>query len=192
MNPMDERNRNLLATPISTFRCPSEVGPLEERFRDVESFNPVTVPLGNYGLNLAGCVYSFSEVRDGLSNSLMLGEKVVASARLYYPPDDTILHTASTWCCLAVGFKRIKDLYFVGPLVAFDTGVAVDPPEDALLWRASSYHPGGGQVVLYDGSVKFLHSSIDSKTLSAHLPMSPTGRQCRCRGIEEEQLEGGI
>lgn len=160
VRPMDT-DRNLLATPLSAFRCPSESGSESERFREMGTFESVTVPLQNYGLNIFSGTESLSQVTDGLSRTLMLGETVVSMVDL---PEGRG-HFASTWCCMLAGFKRFENAYFVFPWVFYQFGVV--PPREALFNAASSHHPGGASSVMFDGSVHFLSSDIDRDVVGA-------------------------
>jgi hypothetical protein len=161
---MDPQNKSFVETPVNVFRCPSETGPESERFREAETFDPITVPLANHGMNMeVPHLCRFSDVRDGLTNTLMLGETVISSTYLP-PPEDFRLHAASTWSCMLLGFKRFEDVYLVGAFIDYHAGIR--PPADVSLFNsASSYHPQGAQSVMFDGSVHFFSTSMDQQTM---------------------------
>jgi prepilin-type N-terminal cleavage/methylation domain-containing protein/prepilin-type processing-associated H-X9-DG protein len=167
--PMDQPDARILGTPVVTFRCPSESGPDSEQFREVGTFTPIRLPLANYGMNEEIPRYCrFLEVRDGLSNVVMLGETVVATSDNYrgFPiggNEGAQFHTASTWCCCIWGFKRFKESYHVAPFLLFKAGVL--RPADAYLNASSSYHSGGAQAVMFDGSVHFLSGAARPETI---------------------------
>lgn len=158
--PMDN-NKDLLAASISTFRCASEAADDTQRFRESSTFRSVTVPLQNFGLSFDlpdRC--RFRDVDDGLGRTILLGETVVSSVETPEGP----LHSASTWCCALFGFRRFEELHFVYPGVLFWAGVV--EPEEAVFNVSSSYHPGGAQVVMFDGSLRFISNQVEPKVLS--------------------------
>jgi prepilin-type N-terminal cleavage/methylation domain-containing protein len=104
---------------------------------------------------------SFRDVTDGLSSTLLVGEKHVllgqwgqesAGDNSIYNGDD--IHT----------IVRVAGRQMPGPI---DRPFAASPfdsyrPDE----RFGSYHPGGCQFVLCDGGVHFISNTVDIETLS--------------------------
>lgn len=167
-NSMDMRfppgsapNRALLATPMNVFRCPSEVAERTVDILDPISFDELELTVDNYGYNfelggwgeLEGEHIGFGEVKDGLSQTILLGEAALGSFE--EPEGIGSVIWAPNAVCVALGLKGWSDTYFADPVVA--TFGVVAPGEEPLM--ASSYHTGGAHMALFDGSVHFFPRS---------------------------------
>ena len=152
-------NVEAIRTPLSVFRCSSFPGPTDQTF--TESFHriQVTVPHASYGRNdeIPPNAH-FRDVTDGLSATIMLGEK----ARYTMEILGYKLHWSTTWSS-AIDGREGSDLYFFNPEV--DCG-AVVRPEEGSPGFASSYHPGGAQFALFDGSARFISETTDAQTMA--------------------------
>jgi prepilin-type N-terminal cleavage/methylation domain-containing protein/prepilin-type processing-associated H-X9-DG protein len=154
-------NLPLIATPVSTFRCPSEIG------SDLISCTPIDAPTfqlasGNYCgsegiLSGMSCV-RMAQVTDGLSQTLLLGE------RLVQPGGPTSLPFTSAWCG-QVAFADEYDLRSVPYLLPDGNHPINGSVSDPLCF--GSRHPLGANFVLADGSCVFLNDSIDSQVFTA-------------------------
>lgn len=167
--PLDERNRDLVATEMSVFRCPSEVGPRVVDLVDPESFEELKLTAENYGYNdNIGFLYNngqpvaFKDVVDGLSNTVLLGEATFA---VEADPDSPIggVSGAPGSVCGAILFRGFSETYFALPFVT--TEIVGPPGVDSFF--ASSYHTGGVHFAFFDGSVQFISLSTDQRTLDA-------------------------
>jgi prepilin-type N-terminal cleavage/methylation domain-containing protein/prepilin-type processing-associated H-X9-DG protein len=116
--------------------------------------------------------YAFSAIQDGLSNTMMASELLVASSA--YPSGSLDLRGFS-WlgpCALYTAFIGPNS---TAPDVTFPGECAYpymqNPPctTAPLIWYfgARSRHPGGVNVTMCDGSVKFMKNSINLSTWSA-------------------------
>jgi prepilin-type N-terminal cleavage/methylation domain-containing protein/prepilin-type processing-associated H-X9-DG protein len=154
-------NLQLIAQPISLFRCPSEI------CADTISCTPLGEPTfqiasGNY-CGSEGILNSMSSVRiaqitDGTSQTLMLGE------RLVQPGGPTSLAFTSAWCG-QIAFADEYDLRSVPYLLPDPNHPINGSPTDPLCF--GSRHPLGANFVLADGSCLFLNNSIDSQVFTA-------------------------
>src|SRR5580704_14170018 len=154
-------NLALIATPISFFRCPSEVGP------DFISCAPIGDPpfqlaSGNYcgseGVLSAMSAVRIAQITDGTSQTLMLGERIVQ------PGGPTTLPFTSAWCG-QVAFADEYDLRSVPYLLPDPNHPLNGSPTDPLCF--GSRHQQGANFVLVDGSCMFLNNSIDGQVFTA-------------------------
>ncbi len=174
----------LLQSPIATYRCPSDVmeavnpnawghsgtgRPFKlatSNYVGMGSHGGVVRASGDPNLNLMDGVFyfnsqvRFSDVTDGLSNTIFVGERDGGLST-----SGTTDFRAAVWA--GAGSRSQDDWYAVGSILARGNfGINVD-------WAAigqpinagkgiSSLHSGGVQVVLGDGSVRFISENIDA------------------------------
>ncbi len=115
---------------------------------------------------------SLSMVADGLSNTILVMEKSVASLRPLDErwPDEGYFKQSGWWFSgdwadtLATTYYPLNSYRFV-------------TPEDkyAWSWSASSHHPGGCNVLMGDGSGRFIRETIQSWSLDLETGV-PSGR----------------
>jgi prepilin-type N-terminal cleavage/methylation domain-containing protein len=170
----DPANSQTRVFPISTFRCPSDMGNktfvLEggDPYVGPGSFTPVELATGNY-IGMFGSVdihfvcpdpggqcegngsfflnrgVAFSEITDGLSQTLIVGERCSKLA-------------PSTWVGVVTGGLH-------GP--ARVVGVAAYPPNSEAapveyFHNFSSFHPSGTHFLSADGSVRLIPETMDT------------------------------
>jgi hypothetical protein len=92
----------------------------------------------------------FTDITDGLSNTLLVGEKHVPRGSETLEPWDCGIYDGHNPACSTRG---------AGPLFPLAT-VSGDPG-----WKFGSHHPGVTQFVFCDGSVHILTNSINPVTL---------------------------
>ena len=126
----------------------------------VASFGGADVPIDvkNNGLMFLNSSISFRQIRDGASNTIMVGEKCVVedAGELGW-----MSGTKSTLRNTGVMLNRGWDVGGPG------TGAArfrksLPPPDDTSTSGFSSYHTGGAQFVLADGSVRFISENVNA------------------------------
>ena len=101
----------------------------------------------NGAFQYKGVPLTFADTRDGLTNTLFVGEKHIPNSRFGYSPDSSIFigdHGGS-----------MKKAGVGAPLAKGPAGSG----------QFGSYHPGVCQFVLGDGSVRAIAVSIDATTL---------------------------
>ncbi len=191
---------------IAMFRCPSESAPDLNDSRPIADANAVNfqLPISNYGVNArssyAGNAGSgsnpagdtrgvfwrdgaspFRSVTDGLSNTILAGEKVYQTNYIVnYPSGGCFGLTGANQAKLGAGV-------LFGSIDGFADTRSNDPKYSTAYWgivntgginlnqfigatptcaqmrfgSLSSFHRGGAQVVLCDGSVRFITENID-------------------------------
>jgi hypothetical protein len=110
------------------------------------------------GLFFGNSSIRFSEITDGISNTLMLGERGITSG-------------VGKWGGAGVRGRcpaGLADVLLPGFVISKADG-GVRPPEGSLLdeMRWWSWHVGGTQFCLSDGSVRFVSNSVERSVVMA-------------------------
>jgi len=131
----------------------------------------------NNALEANGCLtdvspITFASVTDGLSTTMIVAEKAVATLRAFDTPDakkpNSFEH--SGWWFSGDNGDTLITTYF--PPDARNK-IKISAPE-AWLWSASSLHPGGVNSLMADGSVRFMKDTVQSWILDPTLAL-PSG-----------------
>lgn len=154
-------NRDVIATPLSIWRCPTDSLP-ERVTVSISGHADATTATGNavgsQGVLSALSNVTFADVTDGLSQTLLLGE------RIHIPSVSGSLLVTSSWC----GFIAETDRYiFASTPYVEASGLW---PINRSLTSSSSFssrHAGGANFCLADGSARFLSENIDVRVLEA-------------------------
>ncbi len=93
----------------------------------------------------------FGRITDGLSNTLLIGEKHVPPIAIGCAPLD---------CGIYDGYHPMCNTRGAGPLYPLAVATQTDHG-----WKFGSAHPGLCQFVFCDGSVRALVNTIDPRTL---------------------------
>ena len=112
------------------------------------SFGGEDVPIDakNNGVMFLNSSIGFRQIRDGASNTLMVGEKCVIEDANEL---GWMSGTKSTLRNTGIAINR-----------GWDVGGSA-PPDDTSTSGFSSYHTGGSQFVLADGSVRFISENVN-------------------------------
>jgi hypothetical protein len=156
-------------TVLTVFRCPSDVGPDKWTIPAAGTSNPlvdlasasysgvfgkvemdlcdglaVGTPCFSDGLFFLNSRVRFADVTDGLSHTVMVGERYTQSSSGWH----------YTWTGVIAGGET--------PIVRIlgDTD-GVPDPNLIEIDEFASYHTGGAHFVLGDGTVRFLSANID-------------------------------
>lgn len=154
-------NRDAIKTSWPMMRCPSDTGS-ESVNVHIQAHPDATIATGNY----VGCEgflsglssVKFGQVSDGLSMTLLLGE------RNFHAPLNGTLPFTSSWC----GIVTESDVYVFtsSPHIAV-TGQKPINRSSSSPGFFSSRHPGGAFFARGDGSVGFIADSIDAAAFDA-------------------------
>jgi prepilin-type processing-associated H-X9-DG protein len=101
----------------------------------------------NNGMMFASSGVRFTEVTDGMSNTIAIGERTVLKVHANDPSK------WPSWC----GPGGLG----IGSTVSSCVSVPMNHPTN--MHAFSSHHPGGGNFCFADGSVHFLADSLDSR-----------------------------
>ncbi len=152
------------AMVIVSFLCPSD----NRQSGGVSSYagcfsgDDVAIDVNNNGLLFLNSGVGYQEIRDGASNTILAGEKIVAAgfkdlgwmSGTMATLRNTEVPINAGW---DIGGSRTTRNGSMAPLPA---------PSDTATSGFSSQHTGGAQFVFADGSVRFLSENIDLKTYS--------------------------
>ncbi len=183
-------NLTLLATPISSFKCPSSPAPAVDSF-DFATASFFGAPAGSVTIYQAGISEYFSManapvpgigtfngpmdylkppttltgITDGTSNTALIGE-VSGGATLYLTtnrvPSGKRPHFGGHWG----GNNRISlRRYSTDGLTSGGGNCVINCTNNGS--NVYSFHTGGSNVALADGSVRFLKDSTDPETMAA-------------------------
>jgi prepilin-type processing-associated H-X9-DG protein len=180
-------NATLRRTSVMTYLCPSSVGegPIEldgargpvaldlaagQYVGNAGQLDPAQVAEGN-GILYRNSRVMTADIIDGTANTLMVGERTRSVAD-------------ATWAGVPVGglacnpVERGKpgrtceppQVLVLGSTGRFNGGPAIRTPNRARAGPGefSSGHPGGANVVMADGSVRFLSAKISPVVFSTH------------------------
>jgi prepilin-type N-terminal cleavage/methylation domain-containing protein/prepilin-type processing-associated H-X9-DG protein len=113
-----------------------------------------------------GCPVSFSDVVDGTTNTLLLGESLPSTnSHQYYTAWYTVYGTQILSTIIPINYPVSEtDQSWCGSTQA---GPAYSFWNNNVSWGFRSRHPGGANFSLVDGSVRFLRDSINYQLYQA-------------------------
>ncbi len=157
---------------ISTLRCPSEPRMSRNDKLALSSYagcyhdQEAPIDVDNNGLLFLNSEIRFSDIRDGSTYTLLLGEAPITPDNLGWTSGTraTLRNTSGI-----VPPRDDRQLAAIqqagGPNAAADADAAQTKQIESLyVGGFGSYHTGGANFVLADGSIHFIGQSIDPKT----------------------------
>jgi len=184
-------NTTITGSLVSVFACPSDETPRVENETGTGAYSRQEARRSNYFFSTGiytdydcpgitrikpnkayqGAFYndlsvSPKDVRDGLSNTMMIGESVQEhTASQYGPYWASGTHTAVHGRTIPIyGGTSYPDWLPNAPASALTLGTATNPAKLTYAWVFSSRHPGGVLVLMGDGTVKFIKNTINANT----------------------------
>lgn len=152
-------NRSLIGVRLGIMQCPSDPQP-DQLTVQIPSHPDTAIATGNYvgceGMLSAMSNVRFGHVTDGLSQTLLLGE------REFLPSVNGSLSYTSAWS----GIVSESDVYVFDSLPHV-AATATQRLNSQGATAFSSRHTGGVHFALGDGAVRFLSESIDGDVFQA-------------------------
>jgi prepilin-type N-terminal cleavage/methylation domain-containing protein len=156
----DPVNATVRATVLVSMRCPTDSGSRRTipnsaiavtNYAGVFAGSAVPVDTSNNGLLFLNSGMRFQDMGDGPTNTLMIGEKVTDNDLGWMSGTRATLR--NTGVALNAELKSGYSSGYTGPA-------------DTETGGFSSFHVGGAQFLLADGSVRFISENINTETLS--------------------------
>ncbi len=167
------KNQLVRQHAINTLRCPSEPRMNRDDKLALSSYvgcyhdREAPIDADNNGLMFLNSKIRFSDIRDGSTYTLLLGEAHITPDNLGWTSGTraTLRNTSGIFP------PPSEQVHLGGMGMGMGSGVEVDVDmvekeriESLYVGGFGSYHTGGGNFVLADGSVHFLSQNIDPQT----------------------------
>lgn len=155
-------NAAIRSVNIPGFECPSDParGISASSYAACFGGGDVPIDVDNNGLLFLNSSIGYEEIHDGASNTILVGEKAVMKA---VTPISWMSGTLATLRNSGVPINGGWDVNGSGGRGPKSPSPA---PSNTATSGFSSYHTGGAQFVLADGSVRFLSENINPQTLA--------------------------
>jgi len=154
---------DLCTTTIPVYLCPSAPGERVNKYQHKMGtlMYAMTSRFAIYPNGGAPYCVRISDVLDGTSNTILMGEKALM--------EGPFLSIGATWASHRPAGSRIGIVHhasamntpFDGPWDSANNQYIENTPLDVTRAVISSAHPGGAHILLADGSVRFLSENIE-------------------------------
>jgi len=175
-----QSNAYVAERPMAVLKCPSsDVGGSDCSFAGVHHDTESPIDESNHGVLFLNSRITFSDLKDGSSYTIFLGEKITdlkydlgwmsgtratlrntgagINAAMGSPgPGDWSGNGLGGYGDEAPNEAEAEELLYTDP---------IDPADPLAVGGFGSYHPGGAQFATGDGAVQFISESINAATL---------------------------
>jgi prepilin-type N-terminal cleavage/methylation domain-containing protein len=177
----------LLRAPVELYMCPSDGSVIACQFHPSvgASSNPdnwyaksnyvCNQQIMRYRAGFAGPCFNMSDVTDGTTNTLLIGERRLAVPKPKRYPGGIIWGTAQGTGDSANVFHAAHPINTPSDNNDFD---ADGNDTRRFRFASSSQHPGGAQFALTDGSVRFIAQNIALNPFSTAEALANRGNGC--------------
>jgi prepilin-type N-terminal cleavage/methylation domain-containing protein len=169
----DVNNSTVRSTQLPTFMCPSDFGQKNggvfiSNYAGVTGGENVPVDTNNSGLFFLNSSISSKQIRDGASNTIMIGERrsddTPGTDLGWMSGTSATLRNTGVTINSSAGWSWNSAQNAAGYETGIDESQQSDSPgPDDATGGFSSRHVGGSQVGLADGSVRFISENIGVK-----------------------------
>jgi prepilin-type N-terminal cleavage/methylation domain-containing protein len=157
-------NAQVRAVQISPIQCPSSPVPFENEDKTVARSSyagchhdaEAPIDKDNHGLLFLNSAVKYSDIYDGTTMTLLLGESLTTRDGLGW-----VSGTRAT-------LRNTSSIEGGGPYLAQPAATPIDAAEKSgslFVGGFGSYHPGGINIGLADGSTRFLSQNTEAKVL---------------------------